>query len=54
MQFEDSVLIRSISFNEQQIFDYKADIFVYETVKRFIGGLTIPYFIYLLFCRGYR
>lgn len=38
-QFENSVLIRSNSFNIQQIFDYKSDIFVYETVERYIGGL---------------
>lgn len=38
-QFEDSILIRSNSFVQQQIFDYKSDIFVYETVERFIGGL---------------
>ena len=38
-QFENSILIHSTSFDKQQIFDYKSDIFVYETVERFIGNL---------------
>lgn len=38
-QFENSVFIHRKFFNIQQIFDYKSDIFVYETVERFIGDL---------------
>ncbi|MFG6329591.1 MAG: hypothetical protein K1W06_09020, partial [Lachnospiraceae bacterium] len=38
-QFEDSIFVHFDSFDKQQIFDYKADIFVYETVERNIQDL---------------
>lgn len=34
--FEDSMWVHMQNFNQQQIFDYKADIFVFETVERYI------------------
>ena len=38
-QFNDVMFVKSSSFDQQQIFDYDADIFVYETVERNIKGL---------------
>lgn len=38
-QFENSAWIYQSIFNQQQIFDYEADIFVLEVVERYIGKL---------------
>lgn len=37
--FEDSVWIHMWEFQPQQIFDYGADVFVYETAERYVGEL---------------
>ncbi len=38
-QFEDCMFVHTNSFEQQQIFDYDADIFVYETAERYITSL---------------
>lgn len=40
-QFEDSLWVHADSFDQQQIFDYGADIFIYETAERYATGLEI-------------
>ena len=38
-QFEDSLFMHYMSFSQQQIFDYEADIFVLESAERYLSSL---------------
>lgn len=39
-QFENSMFVHTNYFEQQQIFDFNADIFVYETAERYIASLS--------------